>query len=206
MFSEITNTVEDILKAYQDGENYDRLLEAKEKYFDQTGMLNDDDDDYEHRMTCFNDWFVFHYELPSGEKVFEKYFASNDVSEDVKNTFSNINFSFFEFSKTNFKKQIVLKDILHDKKVVLPKDHHNIGLFQDDVFLGRTIEYKDNVYLMRGMRILPGSIKSIIKKQCKKIRKANDTTLELPFLLELESLLTKSRRYSHIEPSKIFVF
>lgn len=206
MISEFCNLIEDILKTYQDGENYNRLLEAKQKYFDITGMLNDDDDDYEHRMTFFNDWFVFHYELPTGEKVYQKYFSTNSSAEDLMNAFDNINFSLLEFVKINFKKQPVIKDILHDQKIILPKEHTKTGLFEDEIFLGRTVEIGGLNYLLRGMRVLPTVVKSPLKKQCKKIRKANDPKLELPFLLELESLLTKSKRYAHIEPSKIFVF
>jgi hypothetical protein len=206
MFSEVSDKFEEILKTYQDGEYFQRLLDGKKQYFELTGMLNDDAEDYEHRMSCFNEWFVFNHELPSGEKVFEKYAAKNEMADDLKESFQNINFSIFEYVKVSYKKQIVLKDILHNTKILLPKEHHNIGLFQDDIFISRTIDYKEESHLLRGVRIIPGPVLSILKKESKKIRKKKDQTLDLPFLLTIESLLTKSQQYAHLDPSQIFVF
>jgi hypothetical protein len=204
--STLDNEFEKILNVYKEGEAYQRLLSAKEFYFDLTGMLNDDDDDYEARMNCFNDWFVFHHELPSGERVIEKYFNNEDITKEMRESLLGINFSLFEFVKVNFKKEIVLKDILHDQKLILPKEHPNIGLVENDLFISRTINHQEDEYLLKGVRTFPNTLKSVLKKQCKKVRKLKNKKEETIFLLQLEELLTKSKRYSHLEPSKIFVF
>lgn len=206
MISKVNFVISKILSDYQSGDDLEKLLAAKEMYFELTGMLNDDDEDYEQRMNCFNEWFVFDHELPTGERVIEKYLNNNDVDRSIATAMTEVSFSLFDYDKRNLKKQIVLKDYLNDKKVILPKDHPSISLVQDDLFLGRIIVLNEESYLLSGVRMLPGSVKSILKKQCKKVRKAKDEKLKLPFLLQIEHLQTKLQRYSHIEPSKIFVF
>jgi hypothetical protein len=77
---------------------------------------------------------------------------------------------------------------------------------EGDVFTGRVIKYRGESYLLKGVCILPQGVKSILKKQSKRVRKLNSFEEELRFLLQLESLKTKAMHYSHIDPAKIFIF
>lgn len=195
-----------ILQDYESGENYDRLLSAKQSYIEITGVLHEEDDDFDSRMNCFNDWFVFNYELPSGEKVYEKYINQNDVDKEMKTILKSVRFSLFEFSKVNLKKQMVLRDYISDEKIALAKSHHQYGLLKEDVFIGHVAQIEHESYLLRGVRIIPSAVKSILKKKSKQFRKnANPRDID-SYLLKVENLKTKSSRYAHIEPVKIFVF
>ena len=117
-----------------------------------------------------------------------------------------MNHSLFEYSKINFQGQIILKDILHGQSIPLSKEQKILSLVEGDLFMGRVINYKGEFILLRGVSLLPSSIKSYFAKECKKIIKQNSFEAELKFLLHLESLVTKSMNYHHIDPEKIFVF
>jgi len=195
-----------VLGLYTQGNFFDALKEAKEKYFTLTGKLDEDKDEFESRMNSFNDWYIFQYRHKDGSKVIEDYIRNNELDEELSQALLNVNHSLFEFDKVNFRKQIVLKDILHDEKIVLVKNHPTISLVEGDVFTGRVIKYKGGYFLLRGVCILPQGVKSVLKKQSKKIRKTNSFEEELNYLLQLESLKTKSVHYSHIDPTKIFIF
>ncbi len=195
-----------VLKLYTQGSHFDALKAAKEKYFSITGKLDEDKDEFEPRMNCFNDWYIFQFRHEDGSKVIEDYIRTNQLDVELAQALLNVNHSLFNFSKVNFRKQIVLHDILHDEKIVLMKNHPNISLMEGDVFTGRVIKYKGEFYLLRGVCILPQGVKSILKKQSKKVRKLNSFEEELNFLLQLECLKTKAMHYSHIDPSKIFIF
>ena len=138
--------------------------------------------------------------------MIEDYIRTQDLDEELSQALLNVNHSLFEFSKINFRKQVVLKDVLHDEKITLVKNHPLISLMEGDVFTGRVIKYKGDHYLLRGVCILPQGVKSVLKKQSKKVRKTNSFEEELNYLLQLEHLKTKSMHYSHIDPSKIFIF
>ncbi len=195
-----------VLSLYTQGPHFDNLKEAKEKYFSITGKLDEDKDEFESRMNCFNDWYIFQYRHKDGSKVIEDYIRTNQLDVELSQALLNVNHSLFEFSKINFRKQVVLHDILHDEKIVLVKNHPTISLMEGDVFTGRVIKYKGDYYLLRGVCILPQGVKSILKKQSKKVRKLNSFEEELNYLLQLESLKTKTMHYSHIDPAKIFIF
>jgi hypothetical protein len=206
MLEIVHHHLDKVLGQYTQGQYFAELKDAKEKYFSITGMLDEDKDEFESRMNCFNDWYIFQYRQGDGSKVVEEYIRSNELDEELSQALLNVNHSLFEFSKVNFRKQVVLKDILHDEKITLVKNHPTISLMEGDVFTGRVIKFKGDFYLLRGVCILPQGVKSALKKQSKKVRKSNSFEDELNFLLKLEQFKTKSMNYSHIDPAKIFIF
>ena len=195
-----------VLSQYTQGSHFADLKEAKDKYFSLTGKLDEDKEEFESRMNCFNDWYILQYRHNDGSKVIEDYIRTHQLDEELSQALLNVNHSLFEFLKISFRKQIVLKDILHDEKITLVKSHPTISLMEGDVFTGRVIKYKGEYFLLKGLCTLPQGLSSILKKQSKKIRKANSFEEELNFLLQLESLKTKAMHYSHIDPTRIFIF
>lgn len=206
MLDVVHDHLDKVLSLYTKDEFFKDLKSAKEKYFSITGKLDEDKEEFESRMNCFNDWYIFQYRHDDGSKVIEEYIRTYQLDEELSQAMLNVNHSLFEFNKMSFRKQIVLKDILHDEKITLAKNHPNISLMEGDVFTGRVIRYQGEYYLLRGICTLPKGVTSILKKQSKKVRKANSFEEELAFLLQLESLKTKAMHYSHIDPSKIFIF
>jgi hypothetical protein len=206
MLDIVHDHLDKVLGLYTQGQFFADLKEAKDKYFSMTGKLDEDKDEFESRMNSFNDWYIFQYRQKDGSKVIEEYIRNNNLDEELSQALLNVNHSLFEFNRTSFRKQIVLKDILHDEKIVLKKDHPTISLMEGDVFSGRVIKFKGESYLLRGVCILPQGVKSLLKKQSKKVRKLNSFDEELSFLLQLESMKTKAMHYSHIDPAKIFIF
>ncbi|MCO4756253.1 MAG: hypothetical protein KC478_17355 [Bacteriovoracaceae bacterium] len=202
----IETHIEKILVDYTQGEHYELLKKAKELYTELTGKLDEESDEYELRMNSFNDWYIFNFKRENDRAIIDDYIFDHKIDDELAKAFHNINYSLFSFLKTNMKKQIVLKDVLHDKKIALSKEVQHFGMVQDDLFVGRSIEYKGETYLLRGMCPLPGNVLSALKKQAKKIRKLNSHEEEEKFLLELERLKIKSLNYSHIDANKIFVF
>ncbi|MBF0361815.1 MAG: hypothetical protein HQK49_12430 [Oligoflexia bacterium] len=206
MFELIKNHLHVAIKEYSEGLLYNTLLMAKNEYFALTGIVHEESDEYEPRMNSFNDWFLFHYSpQKNGITVIQEYLAKNDLSEDIILAFASLNYSLMEFKKTNLKKQTVLKDILHDKNIII--NETSVGLVEKDLFIGRIITYKEKNYLLKGICILPADTKTACSKEAKKIRKLKSTQDEYYFLLGVESLKTKWIHYGrHIEAKKIFIF
>jgi hypothetical protein len=195
-----------ILSDYKNGDNYQRLHNAKKSYIALTGMMNEEDHDYEARMNCFNDWFVFNHELPSGERVYQKFINQNALDVDVRTILESVRYSIFDFTKYNFKKQIILNDYVDDCKITLSKESAQMGIVVDDFFIGHTVEIMGALYLLKGLRTIPAAIKPQLKKQLKKLKKKGDIRKLESFILHVENLKSKADRYAHIEPAKIFVF
>lgn len=207
MINVIQENLDRILVEYTKGHHLESLIEAKKEYFELTGTLTEEDDEYESRMNSFNDWYLFQYLSKRKTKtVIKDYLEKVQVDDEIAKALLTLNHSLFEFSKINIFKKIVIEDVLHGKKIILPKDGLTIGIVKGDMFTGRLLNYKNQYYLLKGVCIYPESVKNILRKESKKIRKLKDPNQELSFLLKLESLKTKSLRYGHIDMTKIFVF
>lgn len=195
------------LQKFSSGSAYEQLLKAKTIYFDLVGKINEEDEDFENRMNSFNEWFLLQYKSEGREQTFmDEYLNSNNVEEYIANSFKSHNHSLYEFLGKNLKRQFMLKDILHNQKIIMAADMKDFPVLKGEIFLGRVIEFREGNYLMPGLCLLPQESRSILKKQSKIVKKQKNEELELPFLLNIEKLKTKWSHYDHVEISKIFVF
>ncbi|MAX68011.1 MAG: hypothetical protein CME66_13835 [Halobacteriovoraceae bacterium] len=202
----IDKEIEKILNIYTTDKFYEDLKQAKEIFMAKTGKIDEEAYEYESRMNSFNDWYLFNYRKPDGTTIIDHYIANNNISEKLKEALLSTTYSLLHFSKINFRKQIVIKDVLHSLKYFLSRETVNLGLVEDDVFVGRILVYDDRPHLLNGICTLPREILSALKKESKKIRKLNNSEEEEVFLLNLERLKTRSIQYGHIDSSKIFTF
>lgn len=201
----VQTEVEKLISKYSTGKYLDVLKEAKEVFIEKTGKIDEDSEEYESRMGSFNDWYLFQYEYKEDMTMIDYHLKQTTKPSEVELALATCVYSLFVFHKINFRKQVVIKDILHDEKKVLSNENGNLPLVEDDVFVGRMVTYNDQNYILNGLCILPTPILSALKKQSKKVRK-NKSLDETEFLLNLERLKTKSIQYGHIDPSQIFIF
>ena len=206
MLPEIQHWLDKILIEYTKGHHLESLIEAKQQYFELTGTLTEEDDEYEARMNAFNDWYLFQYLSKRKTKtVVKDYLEKNTVEDEIAKSLLTLNHSLFEYRGLNLFKKNVLEDVLHGKKITLPKDGLTIGIVEGDMFTGRLLTYGGQHYLLKGVCIFPESVKNTLRKESKRVRKLKDPLVEQTFLLKLEQLKTKSLRYGHIDMTKIFV-
>ncbi len=210
--------LEKILLKYSDKDFYDRLLAAKEFYFQKTGKVFEEDEDYESRMAAFNDWYVLEYKIENDSTCFDKFCSENKTTPEIVTAIKGTVHSLYEYTGTSFKGLHVLKDILHDEKVTLAKNHSAPSLLKGDMFIGRVVNYLEENYLYNGLRVMPKDAASILKKEVKKVRKVYkkvaegeekeklQSLLESKFLFLAESHKTKWQHYGHVNVEKIFVF
>lgn len=207
MNMEISNAIEGAISNISDPSLVERLVEAKKVYFELTGMVNDDDVDYEARMNGFTEWFLFSY-IPKHKSVpyIVEYLNKMPISHDLKNSLLNIRYSIFEFVKKTITGKILIKDMLYDRKIKLAKEYFDVGIVPGEIFVARVGEYENESYLLRGIRHLPQEVRSILKRQAKVVRNLGNPSEELKFVLNVEKCKTKWDRYGHVEPTKIFAF
>ena len=216
MHESLRYLLEKVLIKYSEKDFYDQLLEAKDFYFQRTGKVFEEDEDYESRMAAFNDWYVLEYRPSDADEqsptFFEKYLSDHEALPEIIEAIKGTTHSLFEYTGTSFKGQHVLKDILHDEKIILAKTHPAPSLVKGDMFIGRIVKYLDEYYLYNGLRVMPNDAASILKKEAKKIRKAHKKNeegraqSEEKFLFLAESHKTKWQHYGHVNVEKIFVF
>lgn len=207
MNTKLREHFEKALDIYTQGVHYETLLEAKKEYFEITGQANDDDFDFEARMNSFNEWYVLQFISKRGTRtVISDYLINNPINDFLAKSLSSVNYSLYEYVGKNLRGADVLYDMLHDKKIPLPKGGILPSIIKDDLFVGRVLSFEDKNHLMTGLCVIPKEVRSILKKECKKVRNLKNPNEELKFLLKIESFKTKWIRYGHVDATKIFKF
>lgn len=199
--------LDQILSVYSIDQHYDSLKLAKDKYCSLTNIMAGDEEDFEHNMRSFNDWYILQFSNKDGDPpAAEKYIEDNNVDDEIAKAIKGFNHSIFVYSETRFRKRKVLKDILHNQKIYLSDLSDGTPLLKNDVLIGRVINYKNNNYLMDGVCTLPKDSLKILKKQARKVRKLTTPAEETKFLLQVEALKNKWKNYNHVSAPQIFNF
>ena len=206
MNNTIEQHLEKALAHYSQNRYYDIMLKAKDSYLQLTGSVDDTEQDYENKMNCFNDWYLFQYRLPRQNcTIMENYLQSHSLDEITTLAFRNFCHSLFQYLGKSFRGYFSIKDLWSKKKFILNKESP-LPLLKNDFFIGRIIPLPDESYLMKGRSLLPADSWPIIKKKMRSVMKSQEIGEKNKFLYELESLNTKYKRYGHIDVAKIFIF
>jgi hypothetical protein len=202
----LQSAMEQIFRQYSTVDLKPILIDAKKKFFERTGTLDEESADFEMKMNSFNEWFVFHYKLDQNTTVLDKYLENKQVDVPLQDSLKNVRYSVFEFKGKNFRKQDTIKDLLQTKKVVLAKDHPTVALMPGEYFSGRVYSIDNNSYLLKGLCIFPREVNSIIKKQAGYIRSNRVDLSEEEFLLRLEGMKNKTIHFNRLNPTEVFKF
>jgi len=182
-------------------------LEAKEEYFVLTGKLLEEDDDYESRMNGFNDWYLLHFVSRKAICTpIKNYIIKYGVNETVAKALQNVTHSLFEYFGEDSRKHIVIMDAIAGKKYVISDAHLMPTFIKGDMFIGRLVSDEGRYYLLDGQTVLPKDVKLLLKKEAKRVGQYDDPHREWSFLITLENLKTRWKRYGHIDADKIFTF
>jgi hypothetical protein len=203
---EIWFAIDEIFKLYSRPEHKETLIEAKKKYLQYTGTLDDESSEFENKMNCFNEWFVFNYQLDSNQSVLESFLASNSFSDEFVEALKSVRFSVFEYKGKNFRKCDTVRDLLTNKKIVLSKNQPILALLPGEYFSGRVLNFDGEHFLLKGVSSYPKEVNSIIKKQANNIKNNKVDLTEEEFLLMLEGMKNRAFHFSHLNPVDVFKF
>ena len=196
---------ESAIETYSSSNFLDSIKKAKEEYFELAGKILEDDEDYESRMNGFTYWYLT--QRDADEKLLiEEFLRSKEIEDEIAQAILNLNHSLFEYRGKGITGKHKFKDILHNVSFSIASKKFDHSIIKGDLFVARSVELQSEIYLLDDVSLLPKEVKSILVKECKKVRKLNDRTRDLEFLMEVERLKTKWRRYGHVDPKKIFAF
>ena len=207
MKKEIEIHLEKALSRYSDSDFLPSLIEAKNEFFKKTGNLNEEDEDYESRMNCFNDWYLSNYILTSVQRTpLKDYVLKTEMSEEIGHGLLNLEYSLFEFVGQKGNKLFTFQDLLKGKTIQVSKTDGFPAILQGDLFTGRVVKAVNGNYFLPGVCVLPKEVKRSLQNAAKKVMKKGSYQEISSFLLKLEYLKTKSIRYGHLPLEQIFQF
>ena len=179
---------------------------AQNIYTTLTGIINEDDDEYNHRINSFHDWFLFHYEDPEKKRIVIKDFMMrNSFPYDLEKSILDFEYSLFEYlGKSKMGEKFL--NVIGEKEFIVGPESSKGTFVKGDLFISHLLTIQSNKFFTPGLCIIPRELKSTIVSVAKKRSLEDKLALREQFLLDLERLKSKSKSYQHLPPEKVFVF
>lgn len=201
------------MQAYTAEQFHEEVEQAKAHFFEGTGFLDEESEDFEMKMMQFADWYVFNYPLSSFKK--SPIFVSTDLKgfelsgEEaalVKNLQATRH-SLFEFLKFNRKGDMQIRDIFSDYKLTLKNPPVRFGFNKGDIFEARLIPNDDTFCFTRAFSFHPEEAKKFILKHVKEIQKLPEDEIaeaREKFIFKIYKMKNKYEQYKHVAADKIY--
>ena len=140
--------IKTLMDEYTAGEFYREIYQAKQEYFTEFGIVNEDDPDFENQMDIFLAWYLFDrnltkFDLPPVKLYFRRH--ADGLPEDQRALFQNLidsKHSIFEILKRK-DDTLYLRDYCTRDKYEVVDQRYSLGFSKGDIFEARLIPLPD---------------------------------------------------------------
>ena len=176
------------------------LKEAKNNFFDQLGIPQENSESAELELANFIEWFIFDFPLEDGKRLWQKFLEEkqNELEPIEKNAlgdFSRQIYGLFEIKKILPEKAVV-KELVSKKKFD-PVYGLEVNLKAGDLVLARVLNISGSLFFTNTFFYLPSELKKFCRKKIRLVRKNKLPKEE--FFKELKAIAIKSIRYPRMK-------
>jgi hypothetical protein len=204
--------LEPIIEDFTTGEYYREVYNAKLEYFEKSGIVYEDDGEFEQRMCIFMDWYIFDRDLPGVDLPPIKYFFRKNKDRfsseelNIYRDFCSTIHSVFRLKRFTWSKTgLVILDLFSGKSYTVTDSEIHQGFARGDLFEARIIPFKGAYEFSRGFCFHPSEVESFILSEVKKVR-FQDKSRQTKLILQLASMKLKHLRFPHIDIRHIYKF
>jgi hypothetical protein len=182
---------------------------GKKEFFDESGVVDEENHFFEMRMTQFLEWYLFTRKLSQigqSPAVYCLELPDFEMTALERTAFENLataRHGLFEFLKIRGE-DIYIKDLWLDKKIVIRNSPINIGFNRDEIFDARLIPDGDGFRFSRAFCLHPGEASKYILGEIKRIRKLESPAEEEVFMLRLLKMRYKYEQYRHLKLDYVY--
>lgn len=186
----------------------DEVRLAKSEFFDNAGILEEQSEQFELRMSQFFDWYFFTRELKGyAQTPLEAVHMARELRfspEEIVliDRLKQHRHSLFEFVKLKGS-DVYIKDLIKNEKMVVKSSPWTFGFDQNELFEARLIPAGDTWVFTRGFCFHPTDAKKFILSEIKVHKKNPDLDPE-EMMLKLVKMRYKFERYRHVKIDLIY--
>ena len=199
-----------VIEEFTTGENYREVYNAKQEYFEKSGVVYEDDSEFEQRMSIFMDWYLFDRDLPGVDlppmKLYfrkgKEKFSSEELG--IYRDFCSTIHSVFRLKRFGFfSKALVVQDLFSHKTHIVEPNELSGGFSRGDIFEARLILFRGKYEFSRGFCFHPREMRAFILGEVKKVR-FQDKARQTKLVLQLAAMKLKHQRFPHIDVKHIY--
>jgi hypothetical protein len=191
----------------------EEVARAKKDFFDESGVMDEENHDFEMRMTQFLEWYLFTRPLSTlsdGSGITPAFYALQlpefQMTAEERPLFEKLavtRHSLFEFIKIRGD-DIYVRDLFLNKKIVIPNSPINIGFSREEFFDARLIPDGENFQFSRAFCFHPEEASKFILSEIKRIKKSGKPGEDEAFMLRLLKMRYKYEQYRHLKLEYVY--
>ncbi len=199
----------DRLIVYYTGHEFTReVADAKREFFDEAGVMDEENIFFEMRVTQFLEWYLFSRPLmsnlltPAQSALVDKPFVKSESEIEKFQNLSRIKHSLFEFQKIRGD-DVFIRDLFSGEKILIQKSPIQIGFSREEIFDARLIPDGNQYQFTRAFAFHPHEATDYILDEIKKVQRA-DFVLQDVLMLRLLKMRYKYEQYRHLKLEHVY--
>jgi hypothetical protein len=188
----------------------EELPRARKEYVQRTGDLFETDDNFESRIACFLEWYVFDRQVSAmanktPARLYIESVTAGLTTPEVNRLrdLTRTVLSLFEFRRAR-ESTLAVVDLLAGTKHEIFERRKPAGLEPGDILEARLVPFEEHVYFSEAFAFHPRPARKAILKAAKLFRKTGRPEQRLDLVHRVAFLGNRCRRYKHVDPAKIF--
>lgn len=200
--------IERITEEYTKGDFFREVFDAKKEYFEELGVIPEDDPDFENQMDMFMGWYLFDrplraFDLSPVILFYRKHKQELSPEDEPKfAALTEAKHSIYEILKVR-EGALMLRDLVNRQKFEVLDDRLKVGFSKGDLFEARLVPDGKNFVFIDGFCFHPKDAFKFIAEQMKKVRE-DDHAQRTKLLRQLGQMKTKNLRFPHIDVKHIY--
>ena len=184
------------------------VADAKREFFDEAGVMDEENIFFEMRVTQFLEWYLFSRPLitnlktPSQSAVTETKISKTDLEVIQFQNLAQLKHSLFEFQKIRGD-DVFIKDLFTGEKILIQKSPIQIGFSREEIFDARLFLDGDQYQFTRAFAFHPVEATNYILSEIKKVQRA-DFVLQDVLMLRLLKMRYKYEQYRHLKLEDVY--
>ena len=194
---------------YYTGPNFEgEVAAAKSEFFDESGVVDEENVHFEMRMTQFLEWFLLtrtireRRETPAQLALSDKTFKMAVHEHQSFLNIANARHSMFEFLKLRGN-DVYVQDLFTGEKTVIHDSPVRIGFSREEFFSARLIPSEGDFIFGKAFCFHPEDARKYISVEVDKVRNA-DHELHDALILRLTKMRYKYEQYRHLKLTDVY--
>ncbi len=181
---------------------------AKSEFFDEAGVIDEENIHFEMRMTQFLEWYLLtrtlrdFRETPAQHALSDQTFKMAEHERQLFLNIANSRHSLFEFLKLRGD-DVYVQDLFTGEKTVIHDSPVRIGFSREEFFSGRLIPIEDGYTFGKAFCFHPEDARKYILNEVDKVKNA-DHELHDALILRLTKMRYKYEQYRHLKLTDVY--
>ena len=184
------------------------VVAAKREFFDDAGIVDEENSHFEVRMNQFLDYYLFSRGLHAIQLTPAQYalqiseFKMSVEERPYFENLANVRHSLFEFIKVRGD-DIHIRDLFSAEEQVIRNSQMRTGFNRDEIFDARLIPNGKELLFTKGFCFHPPEASKFILGEIKRLRKSDEEEKE-SLMLRLTKMRYKFDQYRHLKLEYVY--